>query len=109
DPIPWRPTGPCSSLGHPLGGHYTTSRLDLQSAAVDQWNVSYQRQIAADWMVSANYIGNMIKHLWTTNQIDPAVYAPGATTGNTQARRVLNLQNPDQGKYYASIQELDDN
>ena len=36
------------------------------------------------------------------------MYSPGATTGTTQARRVLNLQNPAEGRYYASIQELDD-
>ena len=59
-------------------------------------------------MVSANYIGSMTQHVWTTNQINPAVYSPGATTGTTQARRVLSLQNPAEGKYYASIQELDD-
>ena len=59
-------------------------------------------------MVSANYIGSMTQHVWTTNQINPAVYSPGATTGNTQARRVLNLQNPAEGNYYASIQEVDD-
>jgi hypothetical protein len=59
-------------------------------------------------MVSANYIGSMTQHVWTTNQINPAVYSPGATTSTTQARRVLSLQNPTEGKYYASIQELDD-
>jgi hypothetical protein len=41
--------------------------------------------------------------------INPAVYVPGASTvGNTQARRVLSRQNPAQGQFYASIQELDD-
>ena len=64
----------------PLGGNYTAYPLDLQATAVDQWNVSYQRQIAANWMVSANYIGNMMKHVWVTNQINPAVYIPGAST-----------------------------
>ena len=45
-------------------GNYTPYPLDLQATAVDQWNVSYQRQVAADWMVSANYIGSMTKHVW---------------------------------------------
>ena len=82
----------------PLAGNYTTYPLDLQATAVDQWNVSYQRQLAADWMVSANYIGSMTKHIWVTDQINPAVYIPGASTvGNTQSRRVLNMQNPAEG------------
>ena len=36
------------------------------------------------------------------------MYSPGATTATTNARRVLNLQNPTDGKYYASVQVLDD-
>ena len=83
----------------PLAGTYTPYPLDLQATAVDQWNVSYQRQVAADWMVSANYIGSLTKHLWVTDQINPAVYIPGASTvANTQARRELNLQNAAEGQ-----------
>jgi len=108
DPIPDLLKGPSVNSQFPLGGNYTAYPLDLQATAVDQWNVSYQRQLAADWMVSANYLGTMTQHVWTTNQINPAVYSPGATTSTTQARRVLSLQNPAAGQYYASIQELDD-
>jgi hypothetical protein len=109
DPIPALLNGPNANSVFPLAGNYTAYPLDLRATAVDQWNVSYQRQIAADWMVSANYVGNATKHVWTTNQINPAVYTPGATVATTNARRVLSLQNPAQGQYYASIQELDDN
>jgi hypothetical protein len=109
DPIPALLQGPSADSVFPLAGNYTPYPLDLQATAVDQWNVSYQRQIAADWMVAANYIGSVTKHVWTTNQINPAVYIPGASTvANTQARRVLNLQNPAEGRYFASIQQLDD-
>jgi hypothetical protein len=108
DPIPELLKGPSPDSQFPLGGNYTAYPLDLHATAVDQWNVSYQRQIAADWMVSANYVGSMTQHVWTTNQINPAVYSPGATTSTTQARRVLTQQNPLEGRYYASIQELDD-
>lgn len=109
DPIPGLLQGPSPNSVFPLQGNYTTYPLDLQSTAVDQWNVSYQRQLSNDWMASVNYVANFTKHLWTTNQINPAVYIPGASsTSNTQSRRVLNMQNPAEGKYYASIQELDD-
>ena len=108
DPIPELLKGPSANSVFPLGGNYTAYPLDLQATAVDQWNASYQRQIAPNWMVSANYIGSTTQHVWTTNQINPAVYSPGATTATTQARRVLSLQNPAEGRYFASIQELDD-
>jgi hypothetical protein len=57
-------------------------------------------------MVSANYLGNFIDHVWWSDQINPAVYGPGATQANLNARRVLSLQNPTEGRFYASVQEV---
>ncbi|PYS25851.1 MAG: TonB-dependent receptor [Acidobacteria bacterium] len=91
----------------PSFGSYTTHPFDAPNTYSNQWNLSVQRQLGTDLLVSANYVGNNIVHLWTGNQINPAVYAPGATTGNINQRRVLNLQNPDQGRYYGSVQALD--
>jgi hypothetical protein len=59
--------------------------------------------------VSANYLGNVVRNVWTANQINPAVFAPGATVANTNQRRELFLQSPATGQSYASIQELDPN
>ncbi len=59
-------------------------------------------------MVAASYLGNHSSHLWRGTELNPAVYGPGATTGNTNARRVLELANPDQGKFYGTIGQLDD-
>ena len=36
------------------------------------------------------------------------MYGPGATTGNTNQRRVLELQNLSQGQFYGTIGQLDD-
>ena len=60
-------------------------------------------------MVSANYLGNVVRNVWTANQINPAVFGAGATVANTNQRRQLFVQNPAAGQYYASIQELDPN
>jgi hypothetical protein len=59
--------------------------------------------------VSVNYLGNVVRNVWTANQINPAVFGPGATPANTNQRPVLFQQNPAVGEYYASIQELDPN
>jgi hypothetical protein len=90
----------------PLFSNYASWPLDLPPTSTDQWNVSYQRQIGSNWMVAANYLGNFIDHIWYTTQINPAVFGPGATTANTNQRRVLFQQNPTEGQYYASVQEV---
>src|SRR3989441_13113975 len=89
DPIPNLLNGPNSTSTFPLAANYTTYPLDLPATSTDQWNVSYQRQIASAWMVSANYLGNVVHHVWTTNQINPAVFGPGATVGSTNQRRAV--------------------
>ena len=96
------------NMQFPLSGSYTTFPLDLQATNMDQWNVSYQRQVSAAVMVSANYLGNATRHIWGADQINPAVFGPGATVANTNQRRVLSLQNPAAGAFYSSIQILDD-
>jgi outer membrane receptor protein involved in Fe transport len=107
DPIPALLGGPNRDTRFPLFANYTTFPLDLPATSTDQWNVSYQRQVATDWMISANYLGNVVKHVWTANQINPAVFGPGATVGNTSQRRVLFRQNPADGQFFGSIQALD--
>jgi Carboxypeptidase regulatory-like domain/TonB dependent receptor len=106
DPIPAALNGPNKSSVFPLFSNYASWPLDLPPLSVDQWNVSYQRQIAANWMVAANYLGNFIDHVWYSTQINPAIFGPGATTANTNQRRVLFQQNPTEGQYYASVQEV---
>ena len=37
------------------------------------------------------------------DQLNPAVYSPGATTATTNQRRVLSLRNPTEGRFYGPI------
>jgi hypothetical protein len=93
----------------PAFASYTSYPLDLRATNTDQWNVSYQLQVSANWMVSANYLTSYIHHVWTADQLNPAIYIPGASTvQNINARRVLILQNPVEGQYYSSIQQVTD-
>jgi hypothetical protein len=91
----------------PLAASYTIFPLDLSPTTMDQWNASYQRQVGAAWMVSANYLGSHTRHLWGADQINPAVFGSGATVANTNQRRVLSLQDPVNGAFFSSIQVLD--
>ena len=88
-------------------GVYVNTPLHTQPTALQQWNVSVQRQVG-DWLASASYLGNHSSHLWRATELNPAVFGPGATTGNANARRVLSLANPSQGQFYGTIGQLDD-
>jgi hypothetical protein len=52
------------------------------------WNLTVERQLGADWLLSAAYVGSGGYHLAGTYQMNPATYIPGSSTvANTQARR----------------------
>ena len=81
--------------------------MDINPTSLQQWNISAQRQFG-DWMLSTTYLGNKSTHLWRATELNPAVFAPGATTGNTNQRRRLILQDPVQGQFYGTIGHVDD-
>jgi hypothetical protein len=126
----------CSPVGHarhdctfPTAGAYVRFNTDdYKPMYIHQWNLSIQRQVG-DWLLSANYIGNSSIHLGTSENINPAVflgtgactlntvsaagvvvptpYSTCSTTANQNQRRVLSLQNPLAGQYYAGIGAYD--
>ena len=93
-----------------LGTYVTFPLSNYHAPYVNQWNLSVQRQVGKDWLLTANYIGNSQIHMTTSNLLNPAVYlglgactlngAPQATcstTANQQNRRVESLLNPTLG------------
>jgi hypothetical protein len=68
--------------------------------------VTAQKQFGENWSATASYFGNKTTHMWIGMEINPAVYSATATTGNTNQRRVLSLQNPTEGQYFASVTQL---
>ncbi|HYR90574.1 MAG TPA: carboxypeptidase regulatory-like domain-containing protein, partial [Terriglobia bacterium] len=105
----------------PTFGSYRTDPFGYKPVTLNQWNLSLQKQIAANWLVSANYVGNSTIHLVTSTQLNPAIfmglgscsingasYPVCSTTANTSQRRALYLQNPSQGQYYGGVNALDD-
>jgi carboxypeptidase family protein len=91
----------------PFFGIYVNAPLQLKPTYLQQWNLSIQRQVG-EWLFSASYLGNKSTHLWTGQELNPAVYGSGATLANTNQRRVLYLQNQAQGQYYGTIGQIDD-
>jgi hypothetical protein len=99
---------PAHSTAFPAAGQYINFPLNLHHMYFQQWGLSLQRQLAHDWLVTANYTGNKATHLRTSNEENPAVYIPGATTANTQQRRLLTMLNPVEGPFYSNVTLADD-
>ena len=110
-----------SDVPFPTAGVYTVIPRHTKTSYVNSWNMNIQKQIGTDWLVSGNYIGSSIVHQLYSHEANPAVYIPGAScvlagrtfspcssVSNTNQRRVLSLQNPDQGQYFSNIVEADD-
>jgi hypothetical protein len=104
------PYPPASTDAFPIGGTYAFIPLDLKTPYMVQWNASYERQIAKDWLLTVGYLGNKTTHLWLSLDLNPSVFIPGtcgssacSTTKNTAQRRVLYLQNAAQGQYYGQV------
>jgi hypothetical protein len=106
NPFPALNTG-WATQAFPAFGVYVNTPLNLEPTTLQQWNLSVQRQVG-DWLVAASYLGNHSSHLWRATELNPAVFGPGASTANTNARRVLELANVVQGQFYGTIGQLDD-
>ena len=113
------------------GGSYAPVPPNIKSTEVYSWNLGMQRQFTPNWFASANYIGNHAIHMWTLVELNPAIYFPGtanssgqcfvqgytltttpgavcSTTGNTNQRRRLNLQNPVAAQNISYLTQFDD-
>ena len=110
---------PPASVAFPLNGVYVSMPVDANPMRQYQWNVSYQRQFLTRMMFEVTYTGNKTEHIWVPGyEENPAVYIPGnceagqyaltapgpcsnTSAANLQARSILTLLNPTEGKYYA--------
>ena len=100
---------PSPNVTFPVFAAYSTLPMNLHPTSMTQWNVSYQRQLRGNWLVSASYLGNKTSHLWLSVDVNPSLYIPGqSSTSNTSQRRIMYIENPAQGQYYGSVITTDD-
>jgi hypothetical protein len=108
------------ALFFPNFGTYINFPINPPPTYMVQYNVTYQRQFASNWVASISYLGNETTHLWIAHESDPAVYnnlascvlggvtyTPCASTKDTNQRRLFYTANPATGIYYASVDTMD--
>jgi hypothetical protein len=72
---------------------------DFTPATIQQWNLNVQREFFGSYVLTAAYVGSKGNHLQVTIDENPAVFGPGATNANTDARRPL-------APYYSAINSV---
>src|SRR6185437_8107040 len=92
----------------PSLGAYVSIPPGVHPTYMMQWNLSYSKQIAKNWLATATYIGNRTVHILGANDINVPVASPTATVANEQARRPLSLINAAAGGAYSTIVQTDD-
>ena len=109
---------PPSDITFPLSGGYVSLPTKANPMRSYQYNLSYQRQLMERVLLDVTYTGNQQRNIWIGGYAEnPAVYIPGncvagqyaltapgpcsnTSTTNQQARAVLTLLNPTEGKFY---------
>jgi hypothetical protein len=100
----------------PLSANYAAIDPNINSIRVQSWNATVERQVGASWQVSASYLGSYIDRIWGPDPINAGVYLGlgpctlqgvsfpvCSTTGNLASRRALTLENPQDGRYLATV------
>ena len=86
----------------PIQAPYVNVPMDYHPPYLNQWNLSVEKQIGANWLAKVSYLGSNTIHFWSPQALNPSVYIPGtcaagqyglaapgpcSTTGNSQQRR----------------------
>lgn len=66
----------------------TSFNEDFRTPYAQQWNLNFQQQVPFETVLQIAYVGSKSSRLFGSHNINPAVYRPGATAGDTQARRI---------------------
>lgn len=85
--------------------------VDFSNGYMQQWNFNLQREFFGSWVGTLAYVGSKGTHLFNQIEGNPAVFRAGATTANTNARRLfapdfgtVALQKSDGNSNYNSMQ-----
>jgi hypothetical protein len=81
---------------------------NMKPTAMTEWNLTYQKRLAGDWMVSGSYIGNKTSHLWLGYDMNAATPVAGVPISDITHRRPLYLARPADGALIGNLLIVDD-
>ena len=85
---PWNGQNPFTANSFPQPTTVLTVENGMRPPYSQNWNVSIQRGLGKDYLLDVRYIGNKGTRLPRMIEANPAVYGPGATSGNADQRRL---------------------
>jgi hypothetical protein len=68
-----------------------------------QWDLQLQYQFRKEWLLDVGYVGSNGVKLLNRRELNPSIPGPGATTTNTDRRRILNQNNPENAKFGGAV------
>lgn len=93
------------------GSGFTSFGLPFKTQYSNEWSFSIQQALGENSVIEADYVGSSSQHLFTSTEMNPAIYVAGeSTTSNTQARREypnmgsINCDNDAINANYNSLQ-----
>jgi hypothetical protein len=122
-PLPFPKAGDPNAF-FPVNGIYINNPLNIKPMYVQSWNLSLEKQLGHDWLISASYLGSKTTHIWIAYEANPGlnqatVATPAASaggsgcaagaaaaTGNVNCRRTLVELNPTQGQFISNLTSL---
>jgi hypothetical protein len=103
----------------PLYSAMTAVDPHTKNMQVVQWNLAVQRQVGTDWLASVSYLGSETSHMWSLEDINPAVflglgactlngvsYPVCSTTANQEQRRRFILTYPNGGAKFGDVTRI---
>jgi len=94
-----------------LNGPFIALTNDLVSTGVHLFNLTLERQLGGRWFASAGYVGSRTNNIWESTPLNNARFIPvpgsnaAPSIANINNRRPLNLIDPNNGKYFAGLDQ----
>ncbi len=82
--------------------------------SIYQYNLTIQKELGQNWLLSASYVGNQQRHLWINEEVNPGIYNPAVCpaffcfTQTLNQRRLFNQLNPKYAQYFGETIALNE-